>query len=83
MARIYLNNEDIKVLISLQYKCDNEEEHRIIEKILKQSEENRIKTNKIASVYKKNKRKLNKNFARSKNEIKAHFEAELKRNMQK
>lgn len=53
MARIYLNNEDIKILISLKYKCDNEEEHKIIEKILKQSEENRIKTNKIASVYKK------------------------------
>lgn len=69
MARIYLNNEDIKVLISLKYKCDNEEEYKIIEKILKQSEESRIKTNKRASAYKKEKRKQNKNFARSKKEI--------------
>lgn len=69
MARIYLNNEDIKVLISLKYKCDKEEEYKIIEKILKQSEENRVKTNKRASAYKKEKRKQNKNFARSKKEI--------------
>lgn len=70
MGRIYLNNEDRLTLINIKEKLDSEKEKQFIEGLLEQEENNRRHFNQVASVYKKEKRKENKDFARSKSEIK-------------
>lgn len=70
MGRIYLNNEDRLTLINIKEKLENKKEKQFIEKLLEQEENNRRHFNQVASVYKKEKRKENKDFARSKSEIK-------------
>jgi hypothetical protein len=70
MGRIYLNNEDRLTLINIKEKLENKKEKQFIERLLEQEENNRRHFNQVASVYKKEKRKENKDFARSKSEIK-------------
>lgn len=70
MGRIYLNNEDRLTLINIKEKLENKKEKQFIEGLLEQEENNRRHFNQVASVYKKEKRKENKDFARSKSEIK-------------
>lgn len=70
MGRIYLNNEDRLTLINIKEKLENKKEKQFIEGLLEQEENNRRHFNQVASVYKREKRKENKDFARSKSEIK-------------
>lgn len=69
MGRIYLNDTDRDVLIAIRDRTSNEDELYVLNKILHQNEANRIKYNNIARIYKNEKRKTNKNYARSKKEI--------------
>lgn len=68
MAKIYLNENEINILIQLK-KVANDEELQVLEKIISKNLQNRMENNKKASVYKKQKRMEDKNFARSKKEI--------------
>lgn len=68
MAKVYLNEEDIKMLKRLKQFANNEDETRL-NNIISNNNNNRKHFNKVASEYKKRKRKQNKDFARSKTEI--------------
>ena len=69
MGRIYLGNKDRDILLKLRNKITDTDEINVLDKILQQNEFNRIKYNEVARIYKAEKRKTNKNFARSKKEI--------------
>jgi len=69
MGRIYLGNKDRDILLKLRNKITDTDEINVLDKILQQNEFNRIKYNEVAKIYKAEKRKTNKNFARSKKEI--------------
>ena len=69
MGRIYINDTDRSVLIAIRDRTSNEDELNVLNKILQQNEINRIKYNNIARIYKNEKRKINKNYARSKKEL--------------
>lgn len=73
MASIYLNNKDREILTIIKNKLENREEINCIDKILSVNEKRRIKSNNVAKVYKKKNRAKNKNFARSKKEIKCNL----------
>lgn len=69
MGRIYLGNKDRDILLRLRDKITDKEELNVLDKILQQNETNRIKYNEMARIYKAEKRKTDKDFARSKKEI--------------
>ena len=68
MAKVYLNENEINTLMRLK-KVANAEELQVLEKIISKNLQKRVEDNKKASIYKKQKRMENKNFARSKKEI--------------
>ena len=69
MSSIYIGNKEKNVLLQIKSKITNIEEIEVLDKILKQSESNRIKYNEIARSYKAEKRKTNKYYARSQREM--------------
>lgn len=69
MAQVYLNNNDKIILARIKEKSIIQEEIDILNKILSTNETKRQQTNKKARIYKNEKRKLNKHYARSKKEI--------------
>ena len=69
MSSVYIGNKEKNVLLQIRSKITNIEEIELLDKILKQSESNRIKHNEISRVYKAEKRKTNKYYARSQREM--------------
>ena len=68
MGKIYINSKETDVLAKLKTKINDKEAISVIDKILEQSERNRVIANDIARVYKAEKRKEDKMYARSKKE---------------
>lgn len=69
MGKIYLNEKDRETLLKLKNEITNADEINVLDRILQQNEVNKVKYNEVAKVYKAEKRKIDKNYARSKKEI--------------
>lgn len=68
MGRVYLNKQDLMVLNMVAHMNLSDKYTRQIENILKKEEENRLHINNISKEYKRKKRAIDKNYARSKKE---------------
>lgn len=69
MGKIYLNEKDRETLLKLKNEITNADGINVLDRILQQNEVNKVKYNEVARVYKAEKRKIDKNYARSKKEI--------------
>lgn len=68
MGRVYLNKQDLMVLNMVAHMNLSDKYAKQIENILKREEENRLHINNISKEYKRKKRAIDKNYARSKKE---------------
>lgn len=68
MGRVYLNKHDIEILKEI--KCMNlvDDIENVLDDILKREKETRLHINSVSKEYKRKKRAIDKNYARSKKE---------------
>lgn len=68
MGRVYLNKKDIEVLNKIRNMNLVDDIKNVLDDILKKEKETRLHINSVSKEYKRKKRVIDKNYARSKKE---------------
>lgn len=68
MGRVYLNKKDIEVLNKIRNMNLVDDIKNVLDDILKKEKETRLHINSVSKEYKRKKRAIDKNYARSKKE---------------